>query len=267
MQAIYFLAYSMLAGLFFSRGLLSVSMIAFIVLCTVHGSYRKQIRYFFSATLLWSLSLLFVIPLISGIWSTDAHEWVRIMQVKIPFLFLPFAFAGEWTFSDRKWKHLLHFFIFLLIITSVYSFMTYLQQSEMIHQRYLEAGVMDTPGGNDHVRYSWLVATGILFCLLLMESAVGWKEKTSCIIAVAWFLFFLHVLAARTGLAVAYMVLILYFIRLMITGKNCLYWFRCYPIYSFLHSGTGSFTCDLMPAKFFQVATCLEQPMETGSVP
>jgi hypothetical protein len=84
----------MMISLFCSRAILSVSMMIFIVASFLHTGFKKHIRNFFSLPLLWSMSLLFFLPLFSGIWSDDKNQWLDIIRIKLPLLFLPLAFAG-----------------------------------------------------------------------------------------------------------------------------------------------------------------------------
>src|SRR5262249_32513089 len=59
----------MLAGMLFSRLVLSSALILFLLASILHREFISQLKEFFSSPVLWSMSLLFFIPLISGIWS------------------------------------------------------------------------------------------------------------------------------------------------------------------------------------------------------
>src|SRR5712675_2253585 len=85
---------AMLTGLLFSRGLLSSGLIVFAALSLIHKNIWEQLKKFFSSTLLWTISLLFLLPLISGLWSEDLSKWSQILRIKLPFLLLPLCFAG-----------------------------------------------------------------------------------------------------------------------------------------------------------------------------
>jgi O-antigen ligase len=95
----------------------------------------------------------------------------------------------------------------------------YLQNIQAIHEGYLKAKVFQTPLQNDHVRYSWLVSVGVLLSLLLWNDAAR-SVKILLIVIGIWLVVYLHLLAARTGLASFYIMLFLYALFLVISKSN-----------------------------------------------
>ncbi len=201
----------MMVALFFSRAVLSLSMMAFVAASFFHTGIKKQFIRFFSSPLLWGMSLLFFIPLLSGLWSGDKKEWMDILRIKLPLLFLPLAFAGypdSYSFSKKQWEWLGIIFIGLVATGSCWSLFHYLSNPAAIGESYLKAKTIVTPLENDHVRFSWLVSVAILL--------TGWLciEKRnenkilffSLVIVAAWLIIFLHVLAVRTGLFCFYIM-------------------------------------------------------------
>lgn len=200
---------AMMVSLFVSRAALSITVIAFIVLCFVHPGIKKQIKTFFSSPLLWSMSLLFMLPLLSGLWSENTKEWMNIIRVKLPLLLLPLAFASPFRFSGKQMQWLALVFIILVTAGSVWSMFHYTSNMAMVHEEYLKARTMVTPLENDHVRFSWLVTVAVLTTAWLWWQN---KERKSIpvmlAIVILWLIIFLHILAARTGLFSFYIVVL-----------------------------------------------------------
>jgi len=48
----------------FSRAILSISIILFVIVSFIHREPVKQVKNFFSSALLWGMSLLFFLPLL-----------------------------------------------------------------------------------------------------------------------------------------------------------------------------------------------------------
>jgi len=198
-----------MAALFFSRAVLSAGLLAFTVISFLHHGYKQQIRQFFASPLLWGMSLLFFLPLLSGLWSEDKKEWLELIRIKLPLLFLPLAFAGPINFSKKQWEWLANIFIALITVASVWSMYQYVSNMSAINEEYLRAKTIVTPLENDHVRFSQLISVASLLA--------GWiwtvkrKENKSHSWAVAiimfWLIIFLHILAARTGLISFYIML------------------------------------------------------------
>jgi O-antigen ligase len=200
----------MMVSLFFSRAVLSVSMIVFAAVAFFHADYKKQIAHFFSTPLLWGMSLLFFLPLLSGLWSDDKKEWAEIIRIKLPLLFMPLAFAGDLPVSKKQWKWIGYTFITLVTVGTVWSMFHYVMNATEINESYLRAKSLLTPLENDHVRFSWLVSVAVLLAGWLLLVTRKENKLVSSLLAVTtiWLVIFLHILAARTGLISFYLIAI-----------------------------------------------------------
>lgn len=203
----------MMAALFLSRALLSVSMIAFVTFSFFHTGIKRQLSHFISSPLLWGMSLLFFIPFLSGLWSEDKKEWAEIVLIKLPLLFLPLAVAGHPgsncnQLQKKQWERLGYFFILLVTAATCWCMFHYVSNATVINESYLRAKSMLTPLENDHVRFSWLVCVGILLAGWLCSIKRKESKLFSCSLAIIafWLIIFLHILAARTGLISFYIM-------------------------------------------------------------
>ena len=207
---IFILMIIMMAALFFSRAVLSAGIIAFTTVSIFHPDLKKHILHFFASPLLWGMSLLFILPLVSGLWSEDKKEWLEIIRVKLPLLILPFAFAGPIHFSKKQWEWLATIFIALITVATLWSMFQYLSDVSAINTSYLSAKSIVTPLENDHVRFSWLVSAGVLMAGGLVFQ--NWKEHKLIYyllaLFAAWLIVYLHILAARTGLFSFYIIML-----------------------------------------------------------
>ncbi|MEI9943670.1 MAG: O-antigen ligase family protein [Chitinophagaceae bacterium] len=208
-QFLFFSMMAMMAALFVSRAMLSVCMMLFVVLSFFHKDIKAHFRHFFSSPLLWGMSLLFVLPLVSGLWSTDKQQWLYVLQPKLALLFLPLAFAGPFSFTRKHWELLAYFFIALVTAGTIWSMLQYIMDLQAVNQSYLQAKSIITPLKNDRVRFSWLVAVAVL-----LSGKIGWDSfierksiKWLWLVIILWLLIFLHVLAMRTGLISLYIIM------------------------------------------------------------
>lgn len=199
----------MMTALFFSRATLSISIVVFTVVSFAHPEPKKQIQHFFMSPLLWGMSLLFFLPLFSGLWSDDKTEWQLIILVKTPLFLLPLAFAAPMKLVRQQWLWLALFFIMLVTAASAWSIFHYVQDSATINEGYLRAKTLLTPLENDHVRFSWLVSIAVLLSVWLCISKQKENKKMFWILTfvAVWLIIFLHILAARTGLVSFYILL------------------------------------------------------------
>src|SRR6185295_16759040 len=158
-----------LGGLLFSRALLSSGLIFFVAISFFHKNIVQQLKTFFTSPFLWSMSLLFFLPAISGLWSEDLSQWSQILRIKLPLLLLPVCFAGGINFNAADWKKISIVFLVLMFAGICWSSWQYLQHINDINASYLKASTIETPLGNDHVRFSLLVVVALLTIVLLLS--------------------------------------------------------------------------------------------------
>jgi O-antigen ligase len=203
----------MFASLFISRVMLSVSMIAFLFFTCFHFSFIQQLRKFINCRLLVAISLLFFIPFLTWFWSDDKLMWARWARIKLPLFLLPLAFAGNWQLTPTQWRTIAWCLILLVFAGCCWSLFYYLKNPFLIQENYLRAKLMATPLGNDHVRFSLLVCLTVVFCVMLFVSADEKKSKTALAILATFFIIYMHVLSARTGLVGLYIFILAGIIR------------------------------------------------------
>jgi O-antigen ligase len=219
-QLIFLSILLMIVALFTSRALLSVGTILFLLFTCVHSGFRQQIMLFLRNPFLVFLTLLFIIPFLSWFWSQDKEMWGRFARVKLPLLLLPLAFAGNWRLSAKQWKQAGLAFILLAVAGSCWSLWQYFQNTGAIHEGYLRAKVIPTPLGNDHVRYSLLVCIALMTSILLFKQLPQKKWKITLGVTSIFFIIYLHVLSARTGLIAFYIFLVLAAVYLLFRERK-----------------------------------------------
>lgn len=210
----------MLVSLLFSRALLSLSMAGFMLAVLMHMAFRSHFHSFFSTALLRGMTILFFIPLVSGLWSEDTVSWLKVIRVKLPFLLLPFAFAASWQLSSRQWKNIVQVFFLFVSGATLWSIFQYALDREAIHAAYLKAKTMPVPLEGDHVRFSWLVAIALLFAVMTAQQIREKWLRGILLLLAAWFLVYLHLLAARTGLFAAYLFLFALVLYKLFSQRN-----------------------------------------------
>jgi len=209
-EALFYTAIAMVLSIVISRAALSATTILFVLLATVHKNFFPQLKRFFATPYLLLFSLLFFIPLVSGLWSENMKQWADVVRIKLPLLFLPIAAAGTWVFSDKKWKALALVFLALIFGCCIWSLAYYLKDTTAMHEAYLKAKTIPTPLENDHVRFSWLVSIAVALCLLLLHL---WQQRRLQYVLAFLSIFFaiyLHILSARTGIISLYLILLVY---------------------------------------------------------
>ena len=206
-QLIFFSILLMLVALFTSRALLSIGIISFLVFTCLHQNILQQLKKFITNPLLLGMSLLFFIPLITGLWSHDKQEWWQWVRIKLPLFLLPVAFAGSWQLSIKQWRWIAYTFIILVCLACCWSLWQYSINLHDINKSYLKAKSIPTPLDNDHIRFSFLVCAAIIAAVLLVRKKVENIVRILLAVVLIFFVVYLHILSARTGLLGLYIFL------------------------------------------------------------
>lgn len=206
----------MWAGLLWSRALLSMAMIGFLLVAIVAYPLRAHLQYVRESPFLWLMPLFVVPPLVSGAWSTDTGNWLRILQLKLPLLLLPLLSLPLRGIARPSRRWLAYFLGGTLAIAMLASVWHYLQAPQDTAEAYLRAKVLPVAMGNDHVRFGWLLSIAFAWGLHLYTTMAGDNETAdrrwlSAFLVLAFL--FQHLLASKTGLLGIYLVLAIWAIR------------------------------------------------------
>lgn len=200
----------MWCGLLWSRALLSLSMALFIIAAFNSGPVKEKWDFFRKSPYLWLMSFLFLVPLLSGLWSQNVQQWLIVIQHKAPLLAIPFCCSALTTVDQQSARKL----VYLAVITTLFSMAKttgyYLLHAEEMSLSYLQAKVLPVDMSNDHVRYTWLlvlVFAGLLHIILTKNKQISITEKKIIIFHLTITVIFLHLLASKTGIIGLYLVI------------------------------------------------------------
>lgn len=197
-------------GFLFSRAMLSIGTFLLIANGCLQGDWKERQSLLLQQPFLIGISLLFVFPLVSGLWSEDQTVWQQSLITKLPLLFFPFALVVQKGFDRKQFVLLTLIWIALIVGGTGWSVLQYLQQKESFDLLYRYSKVIPTPAANDHIRFSMAIVIALLLWLKLEE----WKTIRSAILQwilrllAIWLVIYLHILGAKTGLLGFYLIIV-----------------------------------------------------------
>lgn len=212
-----------LAGLLFSRAMMSIGMIALLVNALINLELGEHLRRFGRNRALLGLTGIFILYFLSGWNSENLDWWMDRLRIKLPFLILPFAVAAIPRFTKTIYYRILYVFFWLITLMCLYSLVLYLMDFENTTYLYREGKVMPTPVM--HIRFSLMTA----YC-----AAIGWyffrnrfelwhpAERYWMLGATLFLVVYLHILAVRSGLLALYGVIFYFLVVEMIRRRRYL---------------------------------------------
>ena len=214
-ETMVFLSLLLMVSVIYSKFVLSLSMIGFVLLALYHK--KRDFRFWKNKSYLL-ISVLFLLFVVSGINSDNTSEWIHHMRMRLPFLALPFAFYKLPRISKRDY-YLLHYaLIIIFFLSAIPVFVHYITHFEEM-QKALGMG-QPIPTPVNHTKYSLFISFAGISGLILYYKGFIFKypwEKWLILSVSIFLMVFVHILAVRSGIVVLY---------LAITGIALFYTFR-----------------------------------------
>jgi len=208
-----------LISVLYSKSLLTISMLTLFIISVfeikispfLHISFKKDIVKtiinYFSHKEYLALNLIFILTLLSGLNSSNLSEWYHHLVLKLPFLFLPFAFFSLGKLSEIQYNRLFYYFIGLMFLSSIPILINYIKNKVQFDQLIKLGQIIPTP--IDHIKYSLLLSFSILASVILIlnnfKIKYSFEKYILSIIAIFNFVI-LHILAVRSGIVIVYIL-------------------------------------------------------------
>lgn len=202
---------AMFTGLLVSRAVLSMALILFVINGAAAG--KEKVKTIFNDRLYISMLLLFIVPLVTGLWSSDMKSWWHATEVKLPLVLLPVGFAALPAIKKEHYDRLSRLFVLLMLGGTFWSMWQYISNSDTIADSYLRAKVIPTPFDRNHIYFSFTLAVAVLVLYKLFSQTMDRKWKIIYTVTFIWFVVYLHILAAKTGLLFLYITLAVLIIK------------------------------------------------------
>jgi O-antigen ligase len=185
----------MFAGFLVSRAALSMSMLLF-GLNALRGVHPKE----WLRQKWWLLGIGWVaIYALSWFWSEDKHNWGIRLDVKLPILLLPLAFALLPRFNQRQMQWLTLTVAALLAIAAAYSCSFLITDPAHYIYGYKQSHMLPTLPKQDHIRASTSIALFAVWSVYAWP-ALSKTAKWTLGIALVFLIAYIHILAAKSGL-------------------------------------------------------------------
>ena len=198
------------AGFSCSRALISIGVIGLIITGLLTSDIRQLSSEYMRRPAFYLNALFFIVILLSGINSADKTQWHTFLQIKIPFLILPFAFCA-FTFFDRAFLNkILLAFVSCMLISAACVMANYALHYADINEHILMGSVIPVPFS--HIRYTLMLVFSFFAVLWLWEQRII-AHRYILLIPSLFFFVVVHILSSRSGWLALYVGLLFYFFK------------------------------------------------------
>ncbi|MBK7871216.1 MAG: O-antigen ligase family protein [Saprospiraceae bacterium] len=210
-----------LTGLLFSEMLMSSGMIGLMIIAVFNRNIKHNFYTFLQNPALLGLAGIFGIVLMSGLWSSNGAWLMNRLQMKLPFLLLPFAILAIPKFDKKVYFPILAGFFYLVSVVCAYSIIHFILNYDIMIEGYKQGHVLFTPVM--HIRFSLMVVICVAIGWYLYQEKYYLKysiEQIIILIITILLILYLHILAVRTGLVSLYGVLAFFIVYYILKTKR-----------------------------------------------
>jgi hypothetical protein len=185
----------MLASLVFSKWLLSVSQMLFLLIIVSDKGGLKRLGKAFLNPLVLVLISVYVFHVAGLLWSDDMKYATHDLRMKLPLLSFPILFAAAPPFGRNKTILLIKSFVFFMAIMTIIN---------LIRFFILPHSIDFQPAlWHSHIRFSLMLCLSIFMIIwLLFNKELSRIEQFIAPLFLAIFLVFLFLLESFTGLVI-----------------------------------------------------------------
>lgn len=190
---LYFIGLALMAiGLPVSEFLMSISIMILALAWIINGPKKVQWQAIKNNPLVWTGIVLFLVPLISMLWTDNYDYSLHDLRIKLPLLLVP-IFVASYSISERKLYQLIALMIGSTFVGSVIIMVNYYLNL----QGNLE-NIRDVSIFISHIRFSLIIDICIF---ILLYAAFQWRNGYSIIALTmaAWFIYFIFFLGSGNG--------------------------------------------------------------------
>ena len=150
--------------------------------------------------------------------SSNHIEYLNVIKNKLPFLFLPLSLLSVKSISRKALFYIETYFILCCLLSSFWSFYEYSKNIELYTRLYGQGRVIPTL--IHHVAFAVLLCIVVLVIIKNLQSNHPKKIKLIYFLLLIWFVYFIHVLAVRTGILLLYVSILVFVIISLFTHKD-----------------------------------------------
>lgn len=141
------------------------------------------------------------------------------MELYLTWIALPLGFVSLPLLERKIFHHLFFFYFLLTLLISTVCSVLYLLNMEEINYLYGRSGVIPTPV--NHVRFSLMVCYAVFTGIFLMKEEYFTKTGKYLLgTGIGFLIFFLHLLAVRSGLMAFYAIVLALILYLLFNKKS-----------------------------------------------
>ncbi len=188
-----------------SMFLMSVSTILIGINWLVWGNFKAKFQRFFSNKSAWIFTLIFLMHILGGLYSTDFKFYFDDLRIKLPLLVYPIVLGASPSLSRKQGHTVMWVFSAALLTSSLISEVIYLGWTSIRVENFRDISPFIS-----HIRLSLLTCVCCVWLFLAAIKAPQIWCKLACALGIIWLAYFLNILQSITGFGILAILIVLF---------------------------------------------------------
>ena len=243
-QNLYFTGLILIAlGMPLSTFLMSVGQFCIAAAWLIEGKYKSKIEAFLRNPICLGLLAFFLLHVIGMAFTSDTQVGLRELRIKVPLFIIPFLLATSQPLSPQKFRALINTFIFACFCGTFVSLGVYFH---LIHTKHIIRDTRDISIYVSHIRFSLMLVLAVFLIPINNWHSPSIPKlnlplpthRFLQLSLMTWFVFFLFILHALTGVVILLLISIGLGLFQVIKSRNVLFkWASCSALLLLLIGG------------------------------
>jgi len=211
----------LIIGLVTSKVVLSVATIMLLCNAIINIRAGQNFKKWLGDTTSMLFLVLFLVYLLTGLYSTDTGYWIDRSRMKLPFLALPLGFTTVKTLTTKAFRRWLAIYFYVITAAAAVVCINYFAHFETLNEQLTKGQPIPAPL-RDHIRFSLEMAFAIVVGIYLWKqnfTFVNHKEKYMLGASLVFLIFFIHIFAVRSGILTLYIAIVVMIFHWLFTQK------------------------------------------------
>lgn len=185
----------------------------------MEGNSIRKVKSAFKNPVVAVLTAVYFMHLVGGFYSTDFNYFFKDVRIKLPILLLPVIIFTSPKISQKQFETILSIFVLAVLTSSIISIGVLL---DVLPHKNKVKDIRDISVFVSHIRLSLFVCLCVFICgwFAVRRASENMAKRISLFLLISWFIVFLFILEAMTGVTILIATAITLLIHLMFSREN-----------------------------------------------
>lgn len=182
----------------------------------LNPNFKNAIREIIKLPVLLFVVMLFLLGILSFIWSENTHDYLKYNQMRLQLMIIPLCILAHKDIPKNYFNWILRIFILAAVVSALFVLYYYIKNHDLYVYALQFSKAIYTPV--QHIRYTALLVMAFGTCIFLFTEVEHKNEKLTYLVISVFLFIMIHILAVKGSILSLYLLCLALFLT-FIAGK------------------------------------------------